>query len=145
MSIHSSSCTETTGIQERINEIRKCAEEVFTILGPGYSESTYQDALLYEIERTCTFIERKSSEVTFPIYYKEKPVGFQRIDVLLETKYKETIILELKSVQNLPTNTSHQLRRYLEQYTYFTRSSNEIHGVIINFPNAVRSIDFLVV
>jgi GxxExxY protein len=127
-------------------KIRDSAEEVFRILGPGHSESTYQNALLYEIEQRCKFIKRKATEVTFPIFFKEQPVGFQRIDILLETNDSEIIIVELKSVQNLPTNTSNQIRRYIEQYTHaFRCDPQKIFGAIINFPNANRPIDFVFV
>jgi GxxExxY protein len=123
--------------------IRNAANEVFTNLGHGHSEATYQNALEIELrsrpEIKCVF-----REITFPILYKGVPVGYQRADFIVQFSNNEYVIVELKSVKNMNvTNVETQIRRYLTQFNIFTVS----YGIIINFPQNtdVFVIDFATV
>ena len=55
-------CSKTT------NKIIKCAIEVHKALGPGFLESIYENALIYELERQGLKVEKQK---LIPITYKE--------------------------------------------------------------------------
>ena len=65
--------------------------EVHRHLGPGFLESIYKHALLYELE--LRNLSRKT-EFEVHIAYKDRPVGKHRLDIIVE----ETVIAELKAV-----------------------------------------------
>ena len=81
------------------NEIAKviigCAINVHKKLGPGLLESSYEECLVYEINKTGLRVERQKS---LPLIYEEVKldVGY-RIDLLIEEK----VIIELKAVEFL--------------------------------------------
>jgi GxxExxY protein len=119
---------------KNMDEIRAAANAVFTELGSGHSEVTYQSALKVELEsRTDTL--RVLTEVTFPIMYREVPVGFQRADIIWQKKSGQNLLLELKAVQNVPPVVVHQVKRYL---THFPFAKLDV-GAIVNFhPSEVQ-------
>ena len=90
------------------NQIIKAALRVHTALGPGLFEQVYKACLLHEIRKAgleCL------SEVGIPVNYDGVPldIGY-RADLLVE----DTLIVELKSVQNLAPLHSAQLLTYLK-------------------------------
>ncbi len=97
-----------------------CAYEVHKILGPGLLESTYETCLCYELEKQGLKFEKQKKLM---INYKGTTLdnGY-RIDILVE----DSIILELKSVENLlPIHTAQIL-------TYLKLSEHKL-GLLINF------------
>ena len=97
-----------------------CAYEVHKILGPGLLESSYETCLCYELEKQGLKFEKQKKLM---INYKGMTLdnGY-RIDILVE----DSIILELKSVENLlPIHTAQIL-------TYLRLSEHKL-GLIINF------------
>lgn len=117
-----------------MDEVRAAANAVFTELGPGHSEVTYQTALKIELESFADTL-RVLTEVTFPIMYKGVPVGFQRADIVWEKRTGERILLELKAVQNVPAIVLSQVKRYL---THFPFGKLDM-GAIVNFhPSEVQ-------
>ena len=97
-----------------------CAIEVHRQLGPGLLESTYQDCLLYELERSKLTVEK---EVFLPLRYKDLELnrGF-RIDLLVENK----IVVELKAVDTIADIHKAQLLTYLRLGSYKL-------GLLLNF------------
>ena len=75
-------------------EIMNCAFEVHNQLGPGFLESIYESAMVYELTSRGYEVE---NQVHIPVYYKEKQVGEHILDMVVEGK----IILELKAVAEL--------------------------------------------
>jgi GxxExxY protein len=67
------------------------AMEVHGQLGPGFLESVYHSALMYELGLRAIPFE---SYKTLPVLYKGQPVGQYEADIVVE----QTIILELKAV-----------------------------------------------
>ena len=97
-----------------------CTYEVHKILGPGLVESTYQTCLCYELEKQGLKFEKQKELM---INYKGTTLnnGY-RIDILVE----DSIVLELKSVENLlPIHTAQIL-------TYLKLSEHNL-GLLINF------------
>ncbi|HWI63898.1 MAG TPA: GxxExxY protein [Symbiobacteriaceae bacterium] len=70
------------------------AIEVHRILGPGFLETVYEEALARELTRRGIPFER---QIDVPIYYKGDVVGKHRLDLLVEG----CIIVELKRVTDL--------------------------------------------
>jgi GxxExxY protein len=103
------------------SKIINAAIEVHKELGPGLLERVYHKCLIIElIERGL----KVQSEFPVPIQYKSKQVDDEgyRIDILVN----DTIVLELKSVENVKGVHKKQLLTYL-------RLTNKPLGLLINF------------
>lgn len=96
------------------------ALKVHQNLGPGLLESSYEECLFYELNRSGLLIERQKP---LPLVYEEIKlnVGY-RVDLLIENK----LIVELKSVEALNEIHFAQLLTYL-------KLSNCKLGLLINF------------
>lgn len=82
------------------------AMEVHAQLGPGFLESVYRKALIYELVlRRITFEEHK----ILPVYYKGQLIGEYQADLVVDGK----IIVELKAVSALTPAHAAQARNYL--------------------------------
>jgi GxxExxY protein len=102
-------------------EIRGALFEVNKVLGPGFLEKVYENALLIELYNRGL---KAQSQVPIKVKYKDKPVGEYVADVLVEGK----IIVELKTVESLDKNHEAQLLNYLK--------ATGIHiGLLANFKN----------
>ena len=97
-----------------------CAYEVHKILSPGLLESTYETCLCYELEKQGLKFEKQKELM---INYKGATLNNGYIiDILVE----DSIVLELKSVENLlPIHTAQIL-------TYLKLSEHNL-GLLINF------------
>ena len=82
------------------------AIEVHTILGPGYLEAVYEEALAAELELRGIPFKRQA---TFTIDYKGRSVGEGRLDILVGGK----LILELKAVDAILPIHEAQVLSYL--------------------------------
>lgn len=106
------------------NELSRVAFEsalkVHRILGPGLLESSYEECLFYELNKSGLLIERQKP---IPLIYEEVKldIGY-RIDLLVERK----LIIELKAVEMLNDVHFAQLLTYL-------KLSNCKLGLLINF------------
>ena len=101
-------------------QIRGAAMEVYNQLGPGLLESIYEKALIAELQ--LRKIEVKS-QVPIQVVYKGNVISNNlRIDLLIE----DTIIVELKSVEELNSLHYKQIRTYL-------KLTNKPLGWLINF------------
>lgn len=108
-------------MHEKLTEaVIAAAIAVHRELGPGLLESVYQACLCYELEtRGITF----RCQVELPVVYRGTKLdcGF-RIDLLVE----ETIVIELKAIQELAPVHEAQLLTYL-------KLSGRRVGLLINF------------
>ena len=97
-----------------------CAIKVHRALGPGLLESTYEVCLVHELKKAGLKAER---QISLPVIYDgiQLDAGYQ-LDILAE----DTIILELKSVENLLPIHEAQLLTYL-------KLANKKLGLLINF------------
>ena len=96
------------------------AIEMHKTLGPGLLESAYEECLCHELGLRGLAYKR---QVALPIVYKEVKLdcGY-RLDVMVE----DTVILELKSVEELAPVYEAQLLTYL-------RLTGKPVGLLINF------------
>lgn len=97
-----------------------CAMEVHNVLGAGLLESVYEQALIHEL--TTNGIQVKN-QVDIDVYYKGKIItNGLRLDLLVE----DSLIVELKSVEELKPIHHKQLQTYL-------RVMDKRVGLLINF------------
>jgi GxxExxY protein len=108
-------------LNQLTSQIIKAAMTVHKEIGPGLLESVYQSCLLLELKNMGIQVE---SEVALPVFYRGCKVaedGF-RLDLLVE----DTIVVELKSVEEVRPVHKKQLLSYL-------RLSKKPLGLLINF------------
>lgn len=103
------------------SDIIKAAINVHKELGPGLLESVYQACLKLELEAMSHKVE---AEVFLPVVFRGQTIEGEnfRIDLLVE----DTILVELKSVEQLRNIHKKQLLTYL-------RLANKPLGLLINF------------
>ena len=96
------------------------ALELHKNIGPGLLESTYENALAYDIREMGLEVKQ---QVPMPFVYKEikMDVGY-RIDLLVEDK----VIIEVKSIESLAPI------HYAQLLTYLKLSDLKL-GLLINF------------
>ena len=101
-------------------KIRGAIYNVYNALGPGLLESVYEAALCYELRKQGLSVE---SQVKLDVVYDDQvlPVDF-RIDILVE----DTVIVELKSVEEIKPVHHKQLLTYL-------RIAQKHIGILVNF------------
>src|SRR5687767_5659929 len=85
------------------------ALEVHKILGPGFLESVYEEALAVELTRRAIPFER---QVPVSVKYKGYCVGEGRVDLLVGGE----LIVELKSVEALAAVHVAQVISYLKAF-----------------------------
>lgn len=106
-------------LNEITYKIRGAVYEVFRVLGAGFLEKVYENALLFELKERGL-----NAECQFPIKvnYKSKIVGDYLADIVVEN----SIILELKAVDKLQKIHEAQLLNYLKATDYKI-------GLLVNF------------
>ncbi len=93
--------------------------DVHSILGPGYSEKIYEEAVVRDLQRKGIPFERQKQ---IDVFYKGDKLGDHRIDIIVDNK----IILELKAVSDLNSTFEAQVFSYL-------KSTKMKLGVLVNF------------
>ena len=101
-------------------EIHGAIYDVYKTLGPGLLESVYEEALVFELEQRGLKVERQKQ---VPILYKDNVLKTElRLDLLVE----DSVIVELKSVEEMKKVFSKQLLTYL-------RLLDKRVGLLVNF------------
>ena len=102
------------------------AIEVHGILGPGFLEHVYEEALAIELEiRNISFVRQSPH----PLLYKGQAIGTGRADLMVE----KVLIVELKAQDVL-------LPIHLAQVISYLKATELRLGLIINF-NVLRLRD----
>ena len=114
---------EVNPVGDRINllteKIIGCAHQVSNVLGCGFLEKVYENALLFELaKRQIT----ATAQWPITVYYGEIPVGDYFADILVENK----VIVEVKAVRALVPEHEAQLLNYL-------RATEIEVGLLLNF------------
>jgi GxxExxY protein len=104
---------------ELTRSIIGAAFEVHNILGVGFLEKVYQNALAKELRLRGHQVE---TEMKIPVYYKSELVGDYYADILVD----ERVILELKALSNLTGQHEAQLLNYL-------KATGHKVGLLLNF------------
>ena len=104
--------------------------EINSILGPGFLEKVYENALLIELKH-CGL--NAKNQVPITVSYKDEVVGEYVADLLVEDK----VIVELKTVENLDRTHEAQLLNYLK--------ATELNvGLLVNFKHKKADIKRMV-
>jgi GxxExxY protein len=108
--------------------------EVNRVLGPGFLEKVYENALLVELRIRGLKAE---SQVPIKVLYKKNAVGEYIADILVEEK----VIVELKTVEKLNKIHEAQLLNYLKAtdirvglLVNFNHPRAEIKRMVLNLP-----------
>ncbi len=107
------------GDEDLIKEIVDATYEVRKRLAQGYLESTYENALIVELQMRGLFVE---NQVSMEVDYKGVVVGVFKADLLVEKR----VIVEIKAVAQL--NKVHEL-----QLVNYLTTTNINHGILVNF------------
>ncbi|RCJ20269.1 GxxExxY protein [Nostoc sp. ATCC 43529] len=114
---------EKRELGEKMNQLTGkvigAAIEVHQVLGPGFLEEVYKEALIIEFLRRGI---RHEFEKSVTVNYKGHEVGKGRLDFLVAN----CLILELKAVQNLAPIHEAQVLSYLKM-------TNHPLALLINF------------
>jgi len=103
-------------------DVLAAAVEVHRVLGPGYQEIIYENALCVELGLRGIAFKRQHEIV---IDYKGTDVGRHRIDLIVA----DEILVELKAVSELTGDHVAQILAYL-------KSSGIRVGLLLNFAKA---------
>jgi GxxExxY protein len=87
------------------------AMEVHKVLGPGFLESVYEEALAHEFDLRGIPYQRQAR---LAVRYKEIVAGEFRADFLVDSK----VVVELKAVKALTEGDEAQLLNYLKGTGY---------------------------
>ncbi len=89
-------------------KIRGAIYKVYNSLGPGLLECVYEEALAYQLKKDGCNVER---QVPVPIIYDNQQLETNlRLDLLID----KTVIIELKSVNEMREVFFKQIRTYLK-------------------------------
>jgi GxxExxY protein len=108
--------------------------EVNNILGPGFLEKVYENALLVEFNKRGL---KAKNQVPIKVAYKGEVVGDYTADLLVEDK----VIVDLKTVENLDRVHEAQLLNYLKAtglhvglLVNFKRKKSDIKRIVLDLP-----------
>ena len=117
-------------INDLTYQINGAIFEVNSILGPGFLEKVYENALLVEFEERDLKVE---NQVPIAVKYKNQIVGEYIADLLVE----KTVIIELKTVERISKLHEAQLLNYLK--------ATGLHvGLLVNFKNTKADVKRMV-
>jgi GxxExxY protein len=105
--------------EEIAHQVIGAAIEVHRLLGPGFLESVYEKALMYELHLRGLEVERQK-DILVP--YKDIQIEGQRLDLLVGGR----VIVELKTVEAIAPIHQAQLLSYL-------KATGLRLGLLINF------------
>ena len=112
--------------EELTFKIRGCVFEVFRLLGGGFLEQVYHQALLHEFEVQGLHAEAQRG---LEVNYKGKVVGLYAPDIIVEDR----VVMELKAVESLTKMHDAQLLNYL-------KVSGKRVGLLVNFAHPKAEI-----
>ena len=113
-------------INELTYEINGAVFEVNKVLGAGFLEKVYENALFVELRSRNLVVE---SQVPVDVVYKEVIVGQYIADLVVSSQ----VILELKAVESLKQIHTAQILNYLKATGYK-------YGMLINFTHPKAEI-----
>ncbi len=105
--------------EELTYEVIGAAMEVHRVVGPGFLESVYEEAMAHEMDLREIPFERQAPLV---VKYKGIEAGMFRTDFLVDNK----VVVELKATRALTSVDEAQLMNYLKGTGYRV-------GLLINF------------
>ncbi len=111
-----------------INEVTKvvigCAYRVGSVLGAGFLEKVYENALMVELRKTDRVAQQ---QYTMKVIYDGEVVGEYIADIVVEN----TLIVEVKAVKRIE-------QAHVAQCLNYLKATNKRLGLIINFASSVE-------
>ena len=101
-----------------------CAYKVHNVLGPGFLEKVYENALKLELKKLGIDVRQ---QVKLPVWYEGQQVGVYFPDLWIEGE----LIIEIKAALNLAPEHETKLIHYL------TATGIDV-GLLINFGSSVQ-------
>jgi GxxExxY protein len=117
-------------INELTYAIRGAVFEVNNILGPGFLEKIYENALLIELRIRGLKAE---SQVPLKVFYKDYVVGEYFADIVVENR----VIIELKNIERIERIHEAQVLNYL-------KATGLKIGLLVNFKHRKAEIKRMV-
>jgi GxxExxY protein len=111
-------------INNLTHKVIGCAYRVHNVLGPGFLEKVYENALKYELDKLDIEVLQQGK---LPVWYEGQSVGVFFPDLWIDKQ----LIIEIKAVQSLILEHEMQLVHYLTA----TKIDN---GLLINFGPSVQ-------
>ncbi|HEX7357835.1 MAG TPA: GxxExxY protein [Ignavibacteriaceae bacterium] len=105
--------------KELTSKIISCFYKVYNVLGFGFLEKVYENALLIELNARGLYAEKQKP---IKVIYENETVGEYYADIIVENK----IIIELKAAESLIEEHELQLINYL-------KATNIELGLLLNF------------
>ena len=113
-------------INQLTYKINGAVYEVYRILGPGFLEKVYENALMVELKARNLKAE---NQVPINVEYKSTIVGDYYADIVVENK----VIIELKAIEKLQKIHEAQILNYL-------KATNFEIGLLVNFTHPKAQI-----
>ncbi len=111
---------------ELSEKIIGCAIQVHRVLGPGFLEKVYEEALLIELRKAAVQVEQQKQLIVF---YDQIAIGDHRLDVVVDGR----VVLELKACKAIDDVHLAIVRSYL-------KASRLQVGLILNFAKPTLEI-----
>ena len=111
-------------INNLTHKVIGCAFKVHKVLGSGFLEKVYENALTFELKKQG--IDARQ-QVKLPVWYEEKRVGLYFPDLWIENQ----LIVELKATFALAPEHEMKLIHYLA-------ATGIDNGLLINFGDSVQ-------
>jgi GxxExxY protein len=105
--------------QELTDRIICAFYNVYNVLGHGFLEKVYENALVIELKKSGL---TTAQQERIAVYYAGEKVGDYVADIIVDG----LVVIELKSTENLKKEHFAQLRNYLKA------TDNEV-GLLLNF------------
>ena len=115
--------------QELTKQLIKVFYDVYNVLGYGFLEKVYQNAMYYEFKRLGYDVEAQRK---ITVYYKDIEVGNYYADLIID----DMVVIELKAAKALVAEHEAQLLNYL-------KATDIEVGLLFNFgkkPEFIRKI-----
>jgi len=111
-------------VEQLVEQVKLASQEVYKVLGAGYNESIYEEALGVELRaRKISYEVEHNTE----IFYKGEKVGIHRLDFILERKF----VVELKAQSGITSSHIGQTKAYL-------KTLGLKNAILVNFPYPER-------
>lgn len=111
-------------INDLTYEVIGSAYKVHNVLGPGFLERVYENALTLELKKSGIFARQ---QVRLPVFYEGQRVGLYFPDLWIENQ----LIIEIKAIATLAPEHEMQLVHYLT-------ATGIDDGLLINFGASVQ-------
>ena len=111
-------------INDLTHKVIGCAYKVHNVLGPGFLERVYENALKVELDKIGIETRQQSK---LPVWYEGQPVGVFYPDLWIDKQ----LIIEVKAVKSLLPEHEIKLIHYLA-------ATHIDNGLLINFASSVQ-------